>query len=494
MPNRNIAYLVIALIASTSLLFLGFEDNSEEPKSLYRVYLNGSSIGLINSQQELEEYIDNAQEEIKEKYQVDKVYPPKNLEIIKEITFNESVSTVEEIYNKVNNIEPFTINGYTYTIKGTSDTNDETGEEYEEEDVVIYVLEQDVFEESIDNTIRSFVDTETYDDYLNETQTEIVSTGMIIENVSIKNEISYKQDRIPTNQPIYQTTEDLSKYLLFGTTEPQTTYTVQDGDTIEDVSFANKMSSQEFLIANPQFKNESSLLFSGQQVLLGILSPQVKIIENQHVVELQEIKYETEVRYDNTQLIGYTATTQKGQNGVTQITTKVNKENGQVIDLVIAGTETITPVVNEIIIKGGKSNDYVVSGDLGIWAWPTNIPYTISSHYGYRWGTLHDGTDIAGTGRGSPIKAAQDGVVVQADSYWPNGIFATVDHQNGYYTLYAHMDFRYVSVGDYVTMGQVIGGMGDTGFATGVHLHFSAWYGYPYRTGSRSFDAMQLYQ
>ncbi len=494
MPNRNIAYLAIALIVTTSLLFLGFESKTEEPRSLYRVYLNGTSIGLIESEQELEEYIDNEQEEIKEIYQVDKVYPPNNLEIIKEITFNEEVLSIEEIYNKINNIEPFTINGYTYTIKGIVEIDDATGEEYQEKDVIIYVLDPEVFEESIDKTIRSFVDSESYDNYIEETQPEIVTTGTIIEDVNIKNNISYKQSRIPTNQPIYQTTEDLSKYLLFGTTEPQTTYTVKDGDTIEDVSFANKMSSQEFLIANPQFKDEASLLFSGQQVMLGILSPQVTIVENQHVVELQEIKYETEVRYDNTKLIGYTETTQKGQNGLTQITSKVNKENGQVIDLVIAGTEDITPVVNEIIVKGGKSNDYVVSGDLGIWSWPTNIPYTISSHYGYRWGTLHDGTDIAGTGRGSPIKAAKEGVVVQADNYWPNGIFVTIDHQNGYYTLYAHLDFRYVSVGDYVTMGQVIGGMGDTGYSTGVHLHFSAWQGYPYRSGSRSFDAMQLYR
>ncbi len=493
MNNRNITYIVLALIASVSLLFLGFTQKEVEPQSLYRVYLDGKSIGLIQSQEELEEYIDTEQDNLKEKYNIDKVYPPKNLEIVREITFEESISTVETIYDKINNITPFTIDGYKYTIKGTTVIDATTGDEYVEQDVIIYVLEQEVLEESIDNTIRSFVDSEEYDKYLTNTQTPIVSTGSIIESVEIKNQINYQQDRIPTNQPIYQTSEELSKYLMFGTTEPQNVYTVLEGDTISDVSFANKMSAQEFLIANPQFKNENSLLFTGQQVTLGILQPKVKIVQVDHVVELQEIKYETEIRYDNTILVGVEETIQAGENGVTKLTYKSQIENGAPQESIPISTEEIKPVINEIIVKGGKSNDYVISGDLGVWAWPTNVPYTINSPYGYRWGTLHDGVDIGGTGRGSPIKAAQSGIVTEAGTRWPDGIYAVIDHQNGYYTIYGHMEYRYVSKGDVVTMGQVIGGMGDTGFVTGVHLHFGAWQGYPY-SGGRSFNPLLLYQ
>ena len=60
--------------------------------------------------------------------------------------------------------------------------------------------------------------------------------------------------------------------------------------------------------------------------------------------------------------------------------------------------------------------------------------------------------------------------------------------------MYAHLcnGCRYVKAGDYVEKGQVIGGMGQTGFATGVHLHFAIWKGYPYR-GGVALNAMSFY-
>ena len=58
--------------------------------------------------------------------------------------------------------------------------------------------------------------------------------------------------------------------------------------------------------------------------------------------------------------------------------------------------------------------------------------------------------------------------------------------------MYAHLSARYVGVGTYVEKGQVIGAMGQTGFATGVHVHFGMWYGYPYR-GGRAQNAMNFY-
>ena len=96
----------------------------------------------------------------------------------------------------------------------------------------------------------------------------------------------------------------------------------------------------------------------------------------------------------------------------------------------------------------------------------------ITSCYGQRWGTLHAGIDFA-MPEGTPIHAAAAGTVVKAgdagDGYG-NSVF--IDHHNGYLTHYAHQSRLIVSVGDKVSVGEVIGYEGATGDATGPHLHF----------------------
>ncbi|OGE42237.1 hypothetical protein A3B45_04380 [Candidatus Daviesbacteria bacterium RIFCSPLOWO2_01_FULL_39_12] len=89
----------------------------------------------------------------------------------------------------------------------------------------------------------------------------------------------------------------------------------------------------------------------------------------------------------------------------------------------------------------------------------------------------HPGIDIAN--RSAPgIAAADGGSVVVAG--WPDsggyGNRVVIDHGNGYRSLYAHLSNIYVSVGDTVTRGQLIGQMGSTGRSTGTHLHLEIHY------------------
>jgi murein DD-endopeptidase MepM/ murein hydrolase activator NlpD len=75
---------------------------------------------------------------------------------------------------------------------------------------------------------------------------------------------------------------------------------------------------------------------------------------------------------------------------------------------------------------------------------------------------------------GTPVKAAQDGRVVEVTGGWAGGFGNSilVDHGGGVTTRYAHLSQVNVSVGDTVSQGQVIGHSGNTGFSTGPHLHF----------------------
>ncbi|QQZ10990.1 peptidoglycan DD-metalloendopeptidase family protein [Heyndrickxia vini] len=86
-------------------------------------------------------------------------------------------------------------------------------------------------------------------------------------------------------------------------------------------------------------------------------------------------------------------------------------------------------------------------------------------------GGIHKGLDIAGEFK-SDVYAAADGVVVRSyySSSYGNVIF--IHHNNGYETVYAHLNKRTVNEGQKVKKGNVIGLMGNTGQSTGIHLHF----------------------
>ncbi|RHW35993.1 peptidase M23 [Neobacillus notoginsengisoli] len=100
----------------------------------------------------------------------------------------------------------------------------------------------------------------------------------------------------------------------------------------------------------------------------------------------------------------------------------------------------------------------------------------VSSPYGYRWGSMHYGIDIASGGKSNvPIVAAADGVVHRSYYSTSYGNVVYIKHKIGgkdYETIYAHMTNRAVAAGAQVKQGQFLGYMGTTGKSTGVHLHF----------------------
>lgn len=487
MNSKTILYTVGALLLSSLVFFVGYE-KSYDPKEIYKVYLDGKVIGFIESKEELESYIDKEEATIKKKYGVDKVYIPNNLDITKEITYTGKIKSAKSIYEEIKKKAAFTIEGYKITIKGVEEIT-ETGPVMTDE-VVVNVLDKEIFVESVNNTITAFVEQESYEAFLSNKQEEIKDTGTLIEDVYIQNDIIIKETRISTKEQIFMTSEDLSKYLLFGTLKEQQKYTVKAGDTIESVAFNNKLSVGEFLIANEQFTGADNLLYPGQKVTLGIIKPAFNVVEEDHVVTIEEDRYEIIYEDDNNLAIGTEIIKQKGENGTLRVTRKIKKSNGIITGAVPYSEEVIKPSVAQVVVRGQKYISGVANNKK--WYWPTARPYIITSPYGWRWGKMHEGLDISGTGRGSPIYSINNGVVVKASWTNTNGWYVYVNHNNGYYSVYGHMDYLNVKEGQIVEGGHVLGGMGDTGYSTGVHLHISISYGYPYRGGSYFINPMRL--
>lgn len=121
------------------------------------------------------------------------------------------------------------------------------------------------------------------------------------------------------------------------------------------------------------------------------------------------------------------------------------------------------------IHPGSCRERYRGVGGGGAWANPLgSVPYRITNGF-EPW---HPGADQAAD-RGTPVYAAETGVVVFAgwhrDGY---GELTIIDHGGGWTTYYGHQQTLYVGCGDQISKGQLIGEMGMSGNATGVHLHF----------------------
>lgn len=105
----------------------------------------------------------------------------------------------------------------------------------------------------------------------------------------------------------------------------------------------------------------------------------------------------------------------------------------------------------------------------------------VTSSYGYRVHpitgnyTMHNGVDLAAN-QGTAIYATKSGYVTTATYNYAYGNYVTINHMDGFSSLYGHMTYFVVGDGDFVSQGQVIGYVGSTGYSTGPHLHFTVYY------------------
>ena len=153
---------------------------------------------------------------------------------------------------------------------------------------------------------------------------------------------------------------------------------------------------------------------------------------------------------------------QKLLNQANQQLEKLDKEHADLEKL----EDAIQADIDRLMSVGG-----VAPGKL---SWPITGSYVSS---GYKWRRLGGTTSFHGaidipSSTGTPIKAAAGGEVIVARYYGAAGRTVFIDHGGGMTTLYFHMNRIYVSVGQTVVTGDVIGSVGTTGRTTGPHLHF----------------------
>ena len=290
----------------------------------------------------------------------------------------------------------------------------------------------------------------------------------------------------------------MSKYVLFGTTESAETYIAKPGDTIQKIADSNQIGVEAFLISNPELKSVDNILYNGQELSLAVPKPLVAVVAEYTSVEDRVSMYKVEEQNDPSMNVGDQLVVQNGVNGLDRVTSIVKRVNGEVTYAKDDKTVILEPSISKVIKIG--TNRVSTVGSLLWWKWPTAGGW-ISQRYGgrthpiYGYYQFHQAIDIAGPGYYSPIYAANNGVVMEikyspARSAGGNGYghYVIINHNNGYYTLYAHMISTIPSlrVGSTVSRGQVIGYMGATGDAKGPHLHYELWNRVPWSAGTAS--------
>lgn len=281
--------------------------------------------------------------------------------------------------------------------------------------------------------------------------------------------------------------QEIAENKLFGSRYEIIEYELQEGDNIWDIAMTYDTTMERILELNPHIEDETKMQI-GEIIKVEEASPILSIttVEEATYKELipAEIQYVefSDLYKDETKVY------QEGNDGLKELTVSVTKVNGEEVSRSLISEKTLIKEKIKVIAYGTKEKPVIVapnegssnsSGSSGSssnssrsFMHPLNGAGRISSTYGARWGTFHKGIDYAAPA-GTPVYASLAGKVIYSGyNSGGYGKLVIIEHSNGYQTYYAHNSRLYVNVGETVSQGERIAGVGTTGDSTGNHLHF----------------------
>jgi murein DD-endopeptidase MepM/ murein hydrolase activator NlpD len=235
------------------------------------------------------------------------------------------------------------------------------------------------------------------------------------------------------------------------------TYTVNPGDTLEAIANRFGITQTQLLSANPglnpDFLSVGQSLTIPTKVASGVGTPTAAAVQT-YTVTAGDTLGEIASRF-----------------GVSQ-QSLIAANPGVIPSQIEVGQQLTVPPADSASAAISLSGSVATPATLLASGFVMPTSGTFTSGFGWRWGRMHNGIDIAGP-VGTPVHAAQSGTVVYAGYHLGGyGYLVKILHPNGLMTLYAHGYGIYVSQGQTVSQGQVIMSRGNTGWSTGPHLHF----------------------
>ncbi|MDP5276054.1 peptidoglycan DD-metalloendopeptidase family protein [Chengkuizengella axinellae] len=447
-----IAIVVAALLISISIASIYFYIH-KNTNQIYHVYFGEEKVGTVVDQQKIKDLIADTQDKLNQQNPDFEVKLNDEQFSFKRESGYKLESNDEEALAQVSRRLESHIVGIELVVNG---------------EIIAIVKDEETAQQILDKIKNKYVPEERVegeaailsDDAKSADETKQEST---LKEVNFNEEVELKQ--VETQPEEIAKPESVVTSLETGDVVLDK-YIVEEGDCITCI--AQKLDIPSYVIYENNQLSEDSILNIGDELNVTVLKPTLSVETIEEVVEERDIHFDTEYIVDDTLKLGKNEVITPGKPGRIEVVYEVVKLDGRVQEerkKVISETILLEPVT-KVVKKGSK----VVPGEgTGNFRWPLVSP-SITSYYGYRWGSLHAALDMVSGNR--KILASDTGKVIYAGYSGSYGNNIIIDHQNGYKTLYAHLQSIHVSVGMNVERGEQIGVMGSTGNSTGPHLHF----------------------
>ncbi len=437
LPNDKTKQALVLLV-STLIIYFTFESTIFE-KNAILVYANKEYIGAVEKEEHLdaetiiEGLLLEGNEEVGEATLDEEPIKNMNIELVPARVDKEELITYDQVVDTIKETTEFTVEAYEVKIDG---------------ETIGYVQDKETYDKALENYGKQFLPQET------EGITNVV--------VQMQNDVTLEK----TTTEKYKLMTQAELEAAFA--EPvvaEKTYTVVEGDTIWAIANANGLTEDELLDINPSIV-KTGAIYPGDTLNLVKKVPRVSVSVTYDKTYTDIAYRDVEEVPNDKQYRTYRKTITEGSDGQSTYTIQVTKVNGVETARKTLNEEVIVAPVNKVVEVGTMNTP--PKSSTGIFKQPASGRRT--DNFGTRGGT-HKGIDIAAPA-GTPIYAADGGVVKYSGWSGNYGNLVIIDHENGFQTYYAHNSKLYVQPGERVYQGQLIAAMGTTGDSTGNHCHF----------------------
>ena len=399
----------------------------------YEYIYNGKVLGVVKNQEDVYKTIDIIGDKLSTQYDADiTIDKDKDIRFNKIVAFNQELDNKDDILNRLTYMRDMKANGRGIFINNK----------------LAAILESD-------QTAKSILD-EIQNKYLKQ------DAGINYEKVGFAEDVVIKD--VETKLGSIQTKDKALEYMMTGAVEKKI-HLVQSGETFSEIAKMYGLKQSELKVSNPDVIPEK--LQIGQEICLNQIVPLVTVQTTEVAQYKEAIPFE--IKYENTANLYKKEQTvkSKGINGEKDVVAEIVRNNGIEVSRNELSATVLSQPVSQVVLVGTKEPPPLIG--TGTLIYP--VRGTLTSRYGYRWGRLHSGIDLAAP-IGTHIKAADGGKVIFAGYKGSLGYLVEIDHGGGRVTWYGHCSKLFVKKGDKVYQGQHIANVGNTGRSTGPHVHF----------------------